>query len=44
MIQLADPVPNLREDSRYAIRLVNRGISFMSQTGWNILAEDIELH
>ncbi len=44
MIQLADPAPNLREDGRYAIRLANRDIGFINQTGWNILAEDIELH
>jgi hypothetical protein len=44
MIQLADSAPNLRDDGRYAIRLANRDIGFISQTGWNILAEDIECH
>jgi hypothetical protein len=40
-IQLADPSPRLRNDGRFAIRLANDGVPFLSKDGWNVLADDI---
>jgi hypothetical protein len=42
-LHLADPSPTLRGDGRYAIRLANEGIRFDEATGWNLLAEDVEV-
>ena len=42
-LHLADPSPRLHDDGRYAIRLANRGISFSEATGWNVLAEDVDV-
>ena len=42
-LHLADPSPRLRGDGRYAIRLANEGISFDEASGWNALAEDVEV-
>ena len=42
-LHLADPSPRLRGDGRYAIRLANEGIAFDEGSGWNVLAEDVEL-
>jgi Domain of unknown function (DUF4832)/Domain of unknown function (DUF4874) len=42
-LQLADPSPRLREDGRYSIRLGNDEIRFSEQSGWNLLAEDVEI-
>jgi hypothetical protein len=42
-LQLADPSPRLSGDGRYAIRLANEGINFDQASGWNVLAEDVEL-
>ena len=42
-LHLADPSPRLRGDGRYAIRLANEGISFDEGSGWNVLAEDVEV-
>jgi hypothetical protein len=42
-LQLADPSPSLSGDGRYAIRLANDEIAFDEATGWNILAEDVEI-
>ena len=39
----ADPSPRLRGDGRCAIRLANEGISFDEGSGWNVLAEDVEV-
>ncbi len=40
---LADPSPSLSADGRYAIRLANEGMLFDEASGWNILAEDVEI-
>ena len=42
-LQLADPSPSLSGDGRYAIRLANEGIAFDEASGWNVLAEDVEI-
>ncbi len=42
-LHLADPSPCLRGDGRYAIRLANQGVSFSEATGWNVLAEDVDV-
>ena len=42
-LHLADPSPRLRDDGRYAIRLANDEIQFSERTGYNVLAEDVEL-
>ncbi|WP_074312683.1 DUF4832 domain-containing protein [Singulisphaera sp. GP187] len=42
-LHLADPSPGLRDDGRYAIRLANEDIRFIEQSGWNVLAEDVEI-
>lgn len=43
VMQLSDPAPSLRDDGRYAIRLANQNIAFIEATGWNVLADDIEI-
>lgn len=42
-LHLADPSPSLGGDARYAIRLASEGIAFDGATGWNVLAEDVEI-
>jgi phage-related protein len=42
-LHLADPSPGLRDDGRYAIRLANEDVRFVEQSGWNVLAEDVEV-
>jgi hypothetical protein len=42
-LHLADPSPSLRNDGRYAIRLASEALAFESSSGWNILAEDVEV-
>ena len=42
-LHLADRSPRLRDDGRYAIRLGNEDIRFSESSGWNILAEDLEI-
>lgn len=42
-LHLADPSPGLRDDSRYAIRLANQEIAFSPTTGWNELADDVQI-
>jgi hypothetical protein len=42
-LHLADPSPRLRDDGRYAIRLASEGIVFDEETGWNVLAEDLQI-
>lgn len=36
-LRLADPADSLREDGRYAIRLMNEGVRFHEASGWNII-------
>jgi hypothetical protein len=42
-LHLADPSPRLRDDGRYAIRLANEGVRFEEGSGWNVLADDVEV-
>jgi hypothetical protein len=42
-LHLADPSPRLRDDGRYAIRLASEGVTFVPESGWNVLAEDVEV-
>ncbi len=42
-LHLADPSPTLRDDGRYAIRLANEDVPFDERSGWNTLAEDVEI-
>jgi hypothetical protein len=42
-LHLADPSPRLRDDGRYSIHLANERISFDEGSGWNVLAEDVEV-
>jgi hypothetical protein len=42
-LHLADPSPRLRDDGRYAIRLANDDVRFSEESGWNVLAEDVEV-
>jgi len=42
-LHLADPSPGLRNDGRYAVRLANEDIRFIEKSGWNVLAEDVEI-
>jgi hypothetical protein len=42
-LHLADPAPGLRGDGRYAIRLASEGVGFEDASGWNVLAEDVEV-
>ena len=42
-LHLADPSPTLHDDGRYAIRLASEGITFDEPSGWNVLAEDVEV-
>jgi hypothetical protein len=42
-LHLADPAPGLRDDGRYAIRLANEGVPFEEGSGWNDLADDVEV-
>jgi hypothetical protein len=42
-LHLADPSPKLRDDGRYSIRLANEDVHFLEPSGWNVLAEDVEV-
>lgn len=42
-LHLADPSPGLRDDGRYAIRLANRELARWEDTGWNVLADDLDI-
>jgi hypothetical protein len=42
-LQLADPSERLRDDGRYAIRLAGEDVDFDEESGWNGLAEDLEV-
>lgn len=42
-LHLADPSPGLRNDARYAIRLANEDVRFIEESGWNVLAEDLNI-
>lgn len=43
-LHMPDSSSGLKEDARYAIQLANEDLSFNLQTGWNVLAEDIQCH
>jgi hypothetical protein len=42
-LQLADPSKGLRDDGRYAVRLADDDVRFIEKSGWNVLAEDVEV-
>ncbi|MDG3002384.1 DUF4832 domain-containing protein [Paludisphaera mucosa] len=42
-LHLADPSPSLRDDGRFAVRLANDDVRFIDSSGWNVLAEDVEV-
>jgi hypothetical protein len=40
-VSLPDPMPGLREKSRYSIRLANTDVSFSAVNGWNFLYKNL---